>query len=77
MSEALLDLSPPTDSAQAFQETGPNLTQISSQGRQMQIIFEALPQLVSTEKFLMPYVLGVKSVPITKRCSSGPMSAAE
>ena len=56
-SEPLLDLSPPAFSAQAFRETGPNLIQISSQGRQMQIIFEALPQLVSTEKFLMPYVL--------------------
>jgi len=56
-SEALLDLSPPTYSAHDFRETGPNLFQISSQGRQMQIAFEAPPQLVSTEKFLMPYVL--------------------
>jgi hypothetical protein len=29
-SEALLDLSPPTYSAQEFRETGPNLIQISS-----------------------------------------------
>jgi hypothetical protein len=56
-SEPLLELSPPAYSAQEFRETGPNLIQISSQGRQMQIAFEAPPQLVSTEKFLMPYVL--------------------
>ena len=57
MSEPMLELSPPTYSAQEFRETGPNLIQISSQGRQMQIAFEAPAQLVSTEKFLMPYVL--------------------
>ena len=34
-----------------------NLIQISSQGREMQIAFEATPKLVSTEKFLVPYVL--------------------
>jgi hypothetical protein len=34
-----------------------NLIQISSQGREMQIAFEATSKLVSTEKFLVPYVL--------------------
>jgi hypothetical protein len=36
---------------------GENLIQIGSQGREMQIAFEATSKLVSTEKFLVPYVL--------------------
>jgi hypothetical protein len=57
LSGALLDLSPPAYSAAAFRESGPNLIQISAQGRQMQIAFEAPPQLASTEKFAIPYIL--------------------
>ena len=57
LSEAVLDLSPPTYSPDFFRESGSNLIQISSQGRQMQIVFEATSQLVSTEKFALPYVL--------------------
>jgi hypothetical protein len=57
LSEAMLELSPPTYSAETFRESGPNLIQISSQGRQMQIAFEATPGLASTEKFAIPYVL--------------------
>ena len=34
-----------------------NLFQIRSQGREMQITFQATPQLFSTEKFPIPYVL--------------------
>ncbi len=55
--EAVLDLSPPTYAPEMFREPGVNLIQISSQGREMQIAFEATPQLVSTEKFAVPYVL--------------------
>ena len=57
LSGALLDLSPPTYAPEMFREPGVNLMQISSQGREMQIAFEAAPQLVSTEKFAIPYVL--------------------
>jgi hypothetical protein len=57
LSEAALDLSPATYAAEMFREGGTNLIQISSQGRQMQIAFEATPELVSTVKFLVPYVL--------------------
>jgi hypothetical protein len=57
LSEPLLDLSPPTYAPEMFQEPGVNLMQISSQGRQMQIAFEAVHQLVSTEKYLIPYIL--------------------
>jgi hypothetical protein len=57
LSEAVLDLSPSTYSPEMFRDPGTNLIQISSQGRQMQIGFEATSQLVSTEKFLVPYVL--------------------
>jgi hypothetical protein len=57
LSEAMLDLSPAAFTAEQFREVGANLIQISSQGRTMQIAYEASSQLVSTEKFLVPYVL--------------------
>jgi len=55
--EATLDFSPATYAPETFREPGVNLIQISSQGREIQIAFGAPPQLVSTEKFLVPYVL--------------------
>ena len=57
LSEAALDLAPATYAPESFREPGENLIQIGSQGRQMQIAFEAPSKLVSTEKFLVPYVL--------------------
>lgn len=57
LSEASLDLAPATYAPESFREPGENLIQIGSQGRQMQIAFEAPSKLVSTEKFLVPYVL--------------------
>lgn len=44
-------------SPEMFRESGVNLIRIGSQGREMQITFEATRQLFSTEKFLVPYVL--------------------
>jgi hypothetical protein len=57
LSVAQLELSPSEYSPAAFREASVNLIQIGSQGRQMQIVFEAPAQLVSTQKFLVPYVL--------------------
>ena len=57
LSESQLNLSPATYSPESFRESGANLLQISSQGRQMQITFAAPAELVSTEKFLIPYIL--------------------
>ena len=57
LSEAVLELSPPTYVPEMFQAPGVNLIQISSQGRQMQIAVEATRQLVSTEKFVIPHIL--------------------
>jgi hypothetical protein len=57
LAEARLELSPPSYAPEVFRESGPNLVQIGSEGREMQIVFEAPRQLVSTEKFLVPYVL--------------------
>ena len=57
LAEATVELSPPTYAPEMFREPGTNLIQISSQGRQMQIAFEAPSRLVSTEKFGTPYVL--------------------
>jgi len=57
LSEAALDLSPATYAPDSFREPGENLIQIGSQGRQMQLAFKAPSELVSTEKFVVPYVL--------------------
>jgi hypothetical protein len=57
LSEAALDLSPATHAPEWFREPGENLIQIGSQDRQMQIAFKAPSKLVSTEKFVVPYVL--------------------
>jgi hypothetical protein len=57
LSEAAVDLSPSAYSPAMFRESGANLIQIGSQGRVMQLAFEATTQLFSTEKFLVPYVL--------------------
>jgi hypothetical protein len=55
--EPLMELSPGTYTPEMFQSSGVNLIQISSQGRQMQIAFETPAELISTNKFLIPYVL--------------------
>ncbi|MDR3698852.1 MAG: hypothetical protein P4L56_04395 [Candidatus Sulfopaludibacter sp.] len=55
--EPALDLSPATYAVESFRDSGVNLFQIGSQGRQMQVVFQAPAKLVSTEKFLVPYVL--------------------
>jgi hypothetical protein len=57
LSDSAIELSPPTYTPESFRESGVNLVQISSQGREMQIAFQATPQLFSTEKFPVPYVL--------------------
>ena len=57
LANATVELSPLTYGQELFRESGANLFQISSQGRQMQIVFEVPPQLVSTEKFGIPYIL--------------------
>jgi hypothetical protein len=57
LSRTALDLSPSVYASEMFREPGLNLIRIGSQGREMQITFEATPQLVSTAKFLIPYVL--------------------
>jgi hypothetical protein len=57
LSAARLELAPPEYSGEAFRDAGANLMQISSQGRQLQIVFQSPAGLSSTEKFLIPYVL--------------------
>ena len=57
LTQTLLELSPPAYSEETFRESGVNLMQISTQGRTIQIAFEAPSESVSTEKFLIPYVL--------------------
>uniref|UniRef100_Q01YH0 Uncharacterized protein n=1 Tax=Solibacter usitatus (strain Ellin6076) TaxID=234267 RepID=Q01YH0_SOLUE len=57
LTDTALDLSPATFAPATFRETGINLFQIGSQGREMQIAFEAAPEPFSTEKFLVPYIM--------------------
>jgi len=57
LSHAALDLSPLVYSSEEFRDSGPNVFQVSSQGRQMQITFTGVPGRVSTDKFLVPYML--------------------
>jgi hypothetical protein len=57
LSATAVDISPATYAPEMFRESGVNLIQIGSQGRELQIVFEAPPQLVSTEKFRIPYIL--------------------
>jgi len=52
-----VELSPPEWTAEMLREPGVNLVQIVSQGRILQIAFEAPVPPVSTEKFAIPYVL--------------------
>jgi len=57
LSETTLDLAPTAYTPEMFRDSGPNLIRIGSEGRELQITFGATAQLVSTEKFLVPYVL--------------------
>ncbi|HLI82288.1 MAG TPA: hypothetical protein VKV17_00130 [Bryobacteraceae bacterium] len=57
LSEARLELAPPAYRPELFRESGANVLQIGSQGRQLQITFQAGSEPLSTQKFLIPYVL--------------------
>lgn len=57
LAEPVVELSPETYSPELFRESGVNLFQVSSQGREMQIAFEATAESVSTEKFAIPHIL--------------------
>jgi hypothetical protein len=52
-----LELAPASYSGESFRDGAPNVFQIGAGGRQMQIAFGAPRELVSTEKFLIPYIL--------------------
>jgi hypothetical protein len=57
LSPTALELTPPEYAPEMFRDTGANLIQVNTQGRILQIAFEATPQIFSTEKFLIPYIL--------------------
>ena len=57
LSDAVLDLSPPAYAPETFRDSGVNLIQVESRGRVVQVAFQAPRELVSTEKYLIPYVL--------------------
>jgi hypothetical protein len=57
LSDAALSLSPPVYTGEMFRDSGVNLFQIGAGGREIQIVFQATRDRVSTEKYLIPYVL--------------------
>ena len=57
LTQATVDLAPLAYTPEMFNETGPNLIRVGAEGREMQITFQSPRQLLSTEKFLTPYVL--------------------
>ena len=57
LTETTLDLSPATFEPRTFDEAAVKLIRIGAQGREMQIAFEATPELFSTQKFLIPYIM--------------------
>jgi hypothetical protein len=57
LSPTVLELTPPEYAAEMFHESGVNLIQISAQGRNIQIVFQAAGHNFSTEKFRIPYIL--------------------
>jgi hypothetical protein len=57
LAQSELSFSPAEYAPAMFRDSGANLIQIGSEGRELQIAFQAPAELVSTEKFLIPYVL--------------------
>lgn len=57
LSGAALELSPAVYTPEMFRGSGVNLIQIGSGGREIHIAFQAARDQVSSEKFLIPYVL--------------------
>jgi hypothetical protein len=57
LTDALLEIAPAEFAAAGYREPGANVIQLSSQGRTLQIVYQAPAEAASTEKFLIPYVL--------------------
>jgi hypothetical protein len=57
LSDPAVVLDPPVFSAEHFNDSGPNLFQISLRGRLLQLEFEATDELYSRDDFRHPYVL--------------------
>jgi len=57
LSQARLELAPPTYAPEMFRDRAVNLMQVSSQGRQMQVVFQATHPLFSIDKYSVPYIL--------------------
>jgi len=52
-----VELDPPGFGSSSFQEDMVNLVQINVRGRILQVAFSAIPELISTEDFRVPYTL--------------------
>ena len=57
LSEPAVSLDPPTYAAANYSDNGPGLFQLNLRGRLLQIEFEALEELSSTDDFRKPYVM--------------------
>src|SRR5512142_1600069 len=51
LAHSIVEISPAAYPPETFRDSGANLIQVSSQGRQMQITFQAPAKLFSTDKF--------------------------
>ena len=58
LTEPVMELDPPDFPPDAFQDDAPNLMQINVRGRILQVAFSSTPELISTEDFRVPYILG-------------------
>lgn len=58
LTQPVMELDPPDFPPGAFQDESPNLMQINVRGRILQIAFSSTPELISTEDFRVPYILG-------------------
>jgi hypothetical protein len=58
LTHPVMELDPSDFPPDAFQDDSPNLMQINVRGRILQIAFSSTPELISTEDFRVPYILG-------------------
>lgn len=58
LTHPVMELDPADFPPDAFQDDSPNLMQINVRGRILQLAFSSTPELISTEDFRVPYILG-------------------
>ncbi len=57
LSQTSVELTPEIFTNETFQDSGPNIFQMSASGRLLQLAFESTERLIATENFKTPYIL--------------------